>query len=640
MTFAPAGQAGGIIMDGLVSTKGTDFESMAAEDRTVEAYEANTRMTFPLFDRGIDKAFVSLFGKYCKADAECRKRLGQDPIKFVANLYANKTEKVDLAGPHKIEGVGKTLIPLVGDKPWDNAQQYTYFKCRPVISVLPWGWGAFEFALRLDLLKQLVGFTISNKGLRLFLAPIFYRLDRCNDVDKTVVGNVLLMLGAATMGIMQPSGSDFQLQFTAAERNVLRTALANVALASKFGLSGLSPELDSALAGISLDLEAASADSSSSSSSKPKAAVRMGSAVSFSAMIRTLIGNSEMGVYPEDPSDEMARAFFDKSFGGFGMGMYNDSTAWAAAGGNYARDRANYWNLAVKFDHPDDPSVLYLQGDTDPQTPHEFAEFAFGDAIIPADKKKLVTYPGAVHGTFLFSPMSVVKGVNVSTCALWNIVNFVGNEGDLSKVDDCTKDMLKLTFDCTDAATGFYDAEACPMMARNLLGTGDSLTDGDMYDGAYQIPVMLEFIVLMVELALMTVICCTCCFCWGCLGARRAFCPDCCDCINCSCCLGPHPSKEPVQVVSSSELEMSREPSLQSNPSQQPWGMGGRDGGAPSPANAAQGQQPAQGETFTVTVPEKAQPGEKIQVPGPKGTLVEVQVPAGSGPGSQFQALL
>jgi hypothetical protein len=445
--------------------------------------------------------------------------------------------------------------------------------------------GAQAFILRKDLMKQIGGFFVTSKGMRLFLAPILFRLDRCTDNDRKVIGNLLLLLGAVSMD--QGASEEMRLDFTQDERDLLKVSLAAAANARLFGINGFTAQLDTALAGMSF-----SSDDSADSGSRTA-----GAAVTGSAMIRTLIGNSEMDTYPENPTDAIARAFFDKSLIGYGMSSYNDSVTWAAAGGNYARDKASYWNRAVVFDHPDDPSVFYMQGDTDAQTPHEFAEHAFEDAVIPSSKKKLMTYPGAVHGTFLMSPMGVVKGANVSTCGLWNVINFVKSEGDLSKIEDCTGDMLPLTFDCTKVATGFYDAKQCPIMARNLLGTGDGKEDGDMYEGDYQIPLQIEQIVLLVEIGLGVTICCTCFCCWACLGIRRTFCAGCCDCINCSCIAGAAPSSEKEQWDRSGSEMMEPSPlvTVQAQPIVQAQGNAAPPPSPPPPPQQQQQQQQQQG---------------------------------------------
>ncbi|KAJ0391374.1 hypothetical protein ATCC90586_012136 [Pythium insidiosum] len=91
----------------------------------------------------------------------------------------------------------------------------------------------------------------------------------------------------------------------------------------------------------------------------------------------------------------------------------------------YKKDK--YWNVAAK----PDASVLLLSSKLDPQTPHKYAEYLH--KALDTDKKELVTFEHATHGTIWTTPLSDDPGAKV--CGMELLASYVKNGGDLSKLD-------------------------------------------------------------------------------------------------------------------------------------------------------------------------------------------------------------
>ncbi|KAG6615547.1 putative serine protease family S33 [Phytophthora cinnamomi] len=102
--------------------------------------------------------------------------------------------------------------------------------------------------------------------------------------------------------------------------------------------------------------------------------------------------------------------------------------SYAANGIIYERDE--YWNQSATI--PSQASVLLLSSKLDPQTPHKYAEYLLG--ALDGDKKALITFNYATHGTLWTTPM--VDGDSSSeTCGMKLLMSYVSNNGDLGRLD-------------------------------------------------------------------------------------------------------------------------------------------------------------------------------------------------------------
>ncbi|KAJ0409265.1 hypothetical protein P43SY_006762 [Pythium insidiosum] len=86
---------------------------------------------------------------------------------------------------------------------------------------------------------------------------------------------------------------------------------------------------------------------------------------------------------------------------------------------------------STKLDSKPDASVLLLSSKLDPQTPHKYAEYLY--KALDTDKKELVTFEHATHGTIWTTPLSDDPGAKV--CGMELLASYVKNGGDLSKLD-------------------------------------------------------------------------------------------------------------------------------------------------------------------------------------------------------------
>jgi hypothetical protein len=195
-----------------------------------------------------------------------------------------------------------------------------------------------------------------------------------------------------------------------------------------------------------------------------------------------------------------------------------------------------------------------------------------------------------------------------------------------------------MDFSCTESATAFFDAGACPRYAQLLLGTVD------LYEGAYVGPYYISYTLGWVLLCLICF--CSCCICWCFLGCREAIYPACCDsCLKCRCwcCCGP-------KSTAYSELAAQQNQGLMGQDGQEQSGGGGGGGMemqpiAAVPAPQQQQQQGGGGSPqlnsaapfMTVTVPQNIKGGQVFTVVSPLGRQLAVQCPVGAGPGTTVQ---
>ncbi|OWY98056.1 hypothetical protein PHMEG_00031276 [Phytophthora megakarya] len=127
-------------------------------------------------------------------------------------------------------------------------------------------------------------------------------------------------------------------------------------------------------------------------------------------------------------------------------------------------ERDEYWNKSATI--PNQASVLLLNGKLDPVTPNKYAKYLL-DAL-QGDKKELISFDyaasGAVASAYL-DELDETKG----TCGVELLASYVKNKGDLKRLDkSCTTQMpefnltvptahLHSYFRTTDAFDGDYD---------------------------------------------------------------------------------------------------------------------------------------------------------------------------------------
>lgn len=108
---------------------------------------------------------------------------------------------------------------------------------------------------------------------------------------------------------------------------------------------------------------------------------------------------------------------------------------------------------------------MLLSGKLGPQAPHKYAEFLLN--VLDGEKKELITFDYAPHGTIMTTPM-VADTMWGKTCGMNVFVSYVRNGGDLEQMDkSCADDMP--TFNLTTPS--FY--------LHSHLSTDNA------YDGAY-----------------------------------------------------------------------------------------------------------------------------------------------------------
>ncbi|POM63527.1 Serine protease family S33 [Phytophthora palmivora] len=140
-----------------------------------------------------------------------------------------------------------------------------------------------------------------------------------------------------------------------------------------------------------------------------------------------------------------------------------DVGSYHASGIAYEPDE--YWNQSATI--PAQASVLLLSGKLDPQTPHKYAEYLLG--ALDGDKKELITFDYATHGTLTTTPM-VDGDDSGETCGMKILISYVSSNGDLDRLDKtCVSEMpafnltipieyLQSYLSVDDAYDGVYDA--------------------------------------------------------------------------------------------------------------------------------------------------------------------------------------
>ncbi|KAJ0412352.1 hypothetical protein ATCC90586_009542 [Pythium insidiosum] len=178
---------------------------------------------------------------------------------------------------------------------------------------------------------------------------------------------------------------------------------------------------------------------------------------------------------------------------------YTEAATYNASSITYKKDK--YWNVAAK----PDASVLLLSSKLDPQTPHKYAEYLH--KALDTDKKELVTFEHATHGTIWTTPLSDDPGAKV--CGMELLASYVKNGGDLSKLDkSCVAAMppINLKLDETVmykwlSTESAFDGKFDPKYAALVQGGADSSTDSGSYKGGF-----ITFIVLFIVATLAAVV--------------------------------------------------------------------------------------------------------------------------------------
>ncbi|KAK1929838.1 hypothetical protein P3T76_014684 [Phytophthora citrophthora] len=177
-----------------------------------------------------------------------------------------------------------------------------------------------------------------------------------------------------------------------------------------------------------------------------------------------------------------------------------DAGSYDANGIIYARDQ--YWNVNATI--PTQASVLLLSSKLDPQTPHKYAEFLL--EALDGDKKELITFDYATHGTLWTTP--TVAGDDSSvTCGMKLLVSYVSNNGDLNNLDkSCASSMpapdLMVSVDnlhsylSTDEAyDGTYDAS---LSSTGVTSGSSTSGNSSPYNTAFIIFLVLFIVALVV----------------------------------------------------------------------------------------------------------------------------------------------
>ncbi|KAG9404081.1 hypothetical protein AC1031_005619 [Aphanomyces cochlioides] len=100
------------------------------------------------------------------------------------------------------------------------------------------------------------------------------------------------------------------------------------------------------------------------------------------------------------------------------------------------------YGLANSTTIPNNASVLILNGDLDPQTPPQGARVLLNR--LQGGKKRLITFPGAAHGTVITTP---VKTEGMVTCGMNLVAQFIYTNGDVASLDlTCKADLVNTTF--------------------------------------------------------------------------------------------------------------------------------------------------------------------------------------------------
>uniref|UniRef100_K3XAS0 Peptidase S33 tripeptidyl aminopeptidase-like C-terminal domain-containing protein n=1 Tax=Globisporangium ultimum (strain ATCC 200006 / CBS 805.95 / DAOM BR144) TaxID=431595 RepID=K3XAS0_GLOUD len=124
------------------------------------------------------------------------------------------------------------------------------------------------------------------------------------------------------------------------------------------------------------------------------------------------------------------------------------STLYAASPIAYKKDK--YWNVAATI--PAQASVLIMSGKLDPQTPHKYAKRLF--KVLNGTKKELVAFEYASHGTLFSTYVSDTAAASgAPTCGMSVLASYVANGGDLTKLDTSCVASLHLHFEPSPAVS-------------------------------------------------------------------------------------------------------------------------------------------------------------------------------------------
>ncbi|GMF14183.1 unnamed protein product [Phytophthora lilii] len=242
-----------------------------------------------------------------------------------------------------------------------------------------------------------------------------------------------------------------------------------------------------------------------------------------STLLYYLIVFSEMWEKPEPSTSEMLARFTNARISN--GGTYSEIPQYCAFSketsavcnqldvGDYGAngiiyERDEYWNKSATI--PSQASVLLLSSKLDPQTPHKYAEYLL-DAL-DGDKKELITFEYATHGTLWTTPMDDNDDTS-ETCGMKLLVSYVNNGGDLESLDkSCVGEIPAFTLtpplayqyyflSTKDIYDGVYDASLAAMVtgsSSSLAGSGTSIPSTTTKENSTYKTVFILFLVLFV----------------------------------------------------------------------------------------------------------------------------------------------
>jgi pimeloyl-ACP methyl ester carboxylesterase len=186
-----------------------------------------------------------------------------------------------------------------------------------------------------------------------------------------------------------------------------------------------------------------------------------------STMLFNNIAFNEIWPTQNPPTYEQLYAIYNTTF--FATGQYKaalvkQNTNWPA----YSPG-ADFENKGFDATCP----VLLMNGDLDPQTPFDFAEQQFSNINAAVEKKKLIKFPGAVHGIILNTPVNNTEPK--VDCGMQIVISFLKNAGDLSKLDlSCQDNISPISFKGTSD------------LNQKLMGVSD------IFEDAYEPPEVVK----------------------------------------------------------------------------------------------------------------------------------------------------
>ncbi|GMF14182.1 unnamed protein product [Phytophthora lilii] len=239
-----------------------------------------------------------------------------------------------------------------------------------------------------------------------------------------------------------------------------------------------------------------------------------------STLLYYLIVFSEMWEKPEPSTSEMLARFTNARISN--GGTYSEIPQYCAFSketsavcnqldvGDYGAngiiyERDEYWNKSATI--PSQASVLLLSSKLDPQTPYKYAEYLL-DAL-DGDKKELITFEYATHGTLWTTPMDDNDDTS-ETCGMKLLVSYVNNGGDLESLDkSCVGEMpafnitVPLTYQHYFLSTGdAYDGSYDSSLSSSELtdGTGSSTSrDKSKYKTLFIVFLVLFVVALVLD---------------------------------------------------------------------------------------------------------------------------------------------